>query len=158
MRQTVRVALLKNSARLCECGRVASYRVTVSQLSGEGRTHAANLILCGVCWRIWLSVEGYELAAQGLLDTTCIDDRGDACYRRFMSNTKDSEPKSSGYVRETGAQTHQPLPARVNKLLAELRDVLLRSPHLDKGGQVIIHVAPGRGELKLQLPPEVKKF
>ncbi len=44
--------------RLCECGRVAAFVVTVGQLSAEQRLRAERLLLCGVCYRLWCEVEG----------------------------------------------------------------------------------------------------
>lgn len=52
-----RVAPLHNFARYCECGRIASYRVTVRQLSAADEMHCANLYLCGVCYRLWMYTE-----------------------------------------------------------------------------------------------------
>ncbi len=117
MRQTVRVASLKNMARLCECGRVASYRITLWQLSGEGRGRGVNLILCGVCFRDWMRIEGDELAQAGRLDTTSIDGGGGACYGTYRGDMVDSTDKTRS------DESTAPLPDRVNKLLVELAAV-----------------------------------
>lgn len=118
------VTPLVNFARYCECGRIASYRVTVRQFSAYGEAQPANLYLCGMCYRMWQSVE----------------------------NAGDTMETSPSYL------DVKPLPKRVDLLLAELRQLLLRSPLLERGGQIKIHVSEKRGTLKLELPSEIKEY
>lgn len=140
-----RVERLKQSARLCDCGRVAAYRVTVTQLSAETRRRAVNLILCAVCYGEWMAVEGNEQRARGGLDTSALDDGPGPCYGPCMDNY----PLSTDPVR--------PLPKRVDDMLAAIRDYLLRHAP-EEGVKLTIHVSPKRGAFRLELPPEVKRF
>lgn len=123
---------LTSFARYCECGRIASYRVTVWQLSAYGEPQPANLYLCGVCYRLWTHTE----------------------------NAGDTMAKPVGGTMETSPSylDIKPLPKRVDDLLAELRQVLLQSPLLKHGGQIRIHVSEKRRVLKLELPSEVKEY
>jgi hypothetical protein len=121
----------------------------VCQLTGEGKESEANLILCDVCYRAWCDIEGY---------TADVSVGGTPCYSRLKEGAAVKGQQETG--RETGAEHPYKVSwnERVNQALAELRAALLRDPRLESGGDIIIHVAPGRGELKLQMPPEVRDF
>lgn len=149
------VSPLHNFARLCECGRIASYRVQVQQFSGESRRQTANLYLCGVCYRLWLAVEGYDIAQAGRLDTRSVDGDSAPCY----GNCRNGVPQTGGQVTElpTNYLGEKPLPKRVDDLLAELRAYLLANK-FEFPAQVRIHVSEKRGVFKLELPPEVKRY
>lgn len=148
-RTAATVTPLHTLARLCECKRIASYRVTVTQLSAEDNVHAANLYLCGMCYRDWLAVEGSAFAAAGRLDTRSIDGQHPTCYGNGMNGDYPGDTVKSIDMR--------PLPKRIDDMLAELRAYLLANK-FDFPGKVQIHISEKRGVFKLELPPEVKRY
>lgn len=120
------------------------------QLSAEDNLRSANMVLCSMCFALWMQVEGHALARAGRLDAQALDGSHCTCYVGRGEKGSPVEP-STHYLGE------KPLPRRIDEMLAELRAYLLANK-FEFPAQVRIHVSEKRGVFKLELPPEVKRF